>query len=315
MLLLAVLAACLLPLCLASSDSDYAKLKQLAAAGNGLIKLDEHSYNILTAPNRNWSATVQFTALDNKRRCTPCRDFDPSFNTVAKAWSTVPAPERDSHFFGTLDFDNGMATFQKLGIQSAPIVRIFPATDGPRRPASGVTTPISYDLTYGYEPGPLAEQLSKYTPVPIPYKAPFDWGRVGTFAAAALVLVTTLRFISPVLRSRWTWAIGTVLTCLVMTSGHMFVRIRGMPMSGPNGQWIAPGFQNQFGQEVQVVAMMYGLLALAFFMLTTVIPYQTSPQRQRVQVYLWSFVIFIMFSVLVSCFRVKNRGYPFRLFL
>lgn len=34
----------------------------------------------------------------------------------------------------------------------------------------------------------------------------------------------------------------------------MFVRIRNMPQSGANGQWIAPGFQNQFGQEVQVVS-------------------------------------------------------------
>lgn len=67
-------------------------------------------------------------------------------------------------------------------------------------------------------------------------------------------------------------------------------------------------------------------------MLTLVIPNQTSPNRQRAQVYLWSAVVIIIYSVLVSLFRVKNRGkfrirqlglhphlflsgYPFRLFL
>lgn len=112
-----------------------------------------------------------------------------------------------------------------------------------------------------------------------------------------------------------------------MTSGYMFTRIRGSPYSGENGQWIASGYQNQFGQEVQVVAFIClfcylffylrscseldrldGLLAFSFLMLILVIPYQSSPQRQRLQVYLWTGVIMIIYSVLVSLFRVKNRG-------
>lgn len=43
-------------------------------------------------------------------------------------------------------------------------------------------------------------------------------------------------------------------------------------------------------------------------MLTMVAPYQTSKSRQQVQVWLWSIVVFVMFSVLISLFRVKNRG-------
>ena len=43
-------------------------------------------------------------------------------------------------------------------------------------------------------------------------------------------------------------------------------------------------------------------------MLTLVAPLQTSPTRQRIQVYLWSGMVFVLFSVLVSFFRLKNRG-------
>jgi oligosaccharyltransferase complex subunit gamma len=58
-----------------------------------------------------------------------------------------------------------------------------------------------------------------------------------------------------------------------------------------------------------------GLLAVSFLMLILVVPLQKSPSRQRLQVYIWTGVIIIIYSVLVSLFKVKNRGYPYRLFL
>lgn len=112
----------------------------------------------------------------------------------------------------------------------------------------------TYILDSGYEPEPFAQYLSRHTPVPIPYTPPVDWMKYGTIAATLLVGITTLRFISPLLKSRFVWAVGTVLTILTMTGGYMFVRVREMPYTGGDGAWIAGGYQNQFGQEVQVVA-------------------------------------------------------------
>lgn len=115
--------------------------------------------------------------------------------------------------------------------------------------------PRTNALFSGFEPGPLASQLSSHTPIAIPYKDPVDWARFITSAAGALGIAITMRFISPILKSRWTWAAGTIITSLIMTSGYMFTRIRGSPYTGGNGNWIAGGFQNQFGQEVHVVAL------------------------------------------------------------
>ena len=73
-MLLPLLALFFLPFCIAASaDADHAKLVQLAAKHNGVIKLDDSSYKLLTNPKRTWSAAVQFTALDKRRRCGPCR--------------------------------------------------------------------------------------------------------------------------------------------------------------------------------------------------------------------------------------------------
>jgi len=223
----------------------------------------------------------------------------------------VSGPERDNHFFATLDFDDVQTIFVKLGLSSAPVAHVFFATEGPR--ASAKKDPLKYDMSHGFDALPLAEQLSIHTPIPIPYKAPIDWARWGTFGGLALLFVVTIRFIAPVLQNKWTWAVGTILTSLIMTSGYMFTRIRGTPFTS-GGSWIAPGYQNQYGQETQVVAAIYGLLAGSFLMLTLVTPAQMSPARQRTQIYVWTAVIMIIFSILISLFRVKNRGYPFKFF-
>lgn len=113
---------------------------------------------------------------------------------------------------------------------------------------------ISHFIPSGFDAGPLAEQMSIHTPVPIPYRQPINWGRFGTSAFGVFVIAATIKFLSRFIKNRWTWAVGCILISLVMTSGLMFTRIRGSPWAARDGGWIASGFQNQFGQEVQVVA-------------------------------------------------------------
>ncbi|KAI0306559.1 oligosaccharyl transferase subunit OST3/OST6 family [Multifurca ochricompacta] len=264
---------------LASKDSIHTQLVKLAAENNGVIKLDPKTYDLLSSPKRDWSASIHFTALDKRRKCTPCKEFEPSWVAVAKAWSRVSSSERDSHFFATLDFDNGQAIFQKLGIQSAPVVLNFPPAAGPRKSAKP-DSPITHDFSSGFDAQPLAEQLSAFTPVPIPFRAPINWAMWGTVTFFVLSGALSIRFLTPILRNA------------------------------------GPGLPSrQYGQETTVIASLYGLLSASFLMLTLVAPLQASPARQRTQIYLWSGVVFILFSVLVSFFRLKNRGYPFKLIL
>ena len=51
----------------------HQQLVQLASAGNGIIRLNPDTFDLLTSPHRTWSATIQLTALDKRRRCNPCR--------------------------------------------------------------------------------------------------------------------------------------------------------------------------------------------------------------------------------------------------
>lgn len=58
----------------AAKKSPQEELTELAAAGNGVIKVtNERTFDLLTLPSRNWSAAIQFTALNPQRKCKPCR--------------------------------------------------------------------------------------------------------------------------------------------------------------------------------------------------------------------------------------------------
>ncbi|KAJ6573836.1 dolichyl-diphosphooligosaccharide-protein glycotransferase [Mycena vulgaris] len=340
MLLLTTLALFSFPLTsAATSDVTHRKLVSLAASGRGLIKLDSASYDLLTAPHRDWSASIEFTALDAQHGCARCTEFHASWSAVAKAWwSKAPWAHRDSHFFATLDFDDDPTVIQTLGIESGPVFYNYPPMEGPR--ATGESAPLKYGTPRHINPlvhpgvgaEALARHISTHTPIPIPYSAPRDWRPYTTTAAGLLVSGLALRFALPILQSRWTWALASILPSIVLTAGYMFTRIRDAPFVGADGAWIARGPRDQFGQEVVVVTVFYATLGLAFIMLIMVVPYQSSARRQRLQIYLWSALIMLVYSVLVVFFKSKNRGaffrsyvareldshlpgYPFRLFL
>ncbi len=66
----------LLPLFFSSLVAAGAVLDDFVAealASNGVIKLDSKKFDLLTPPDREWSATVQLTALGANYKCTPCQ--------------------------------------------------------------------------------------------------------------------------------------------------------------------------------------------------------------------------------------------------
>ncbi|QRW00286.1 magnesium transporter protein 1 [Ceratobasidium sp. AG-Ba] len=308
--LLALPLACL-------ANPTHQKLAALAAKNGGVIKLDSALYDTLTASGREWSAVVQLTAMGDQFKCAPCKEFNPNFNAVAKAWySKVPAEKRDTHFFATLDFADGRDVFQRLGLNSAPFVNFFPIESGPNK-KPGKQSSWTYDFnSLSFDPLTFSREVSKHTIVPIPYRAPPNYALWANLAAVVVLGGLATRFaytyLGDFIFSRWTWALGVVLFMLTFTSGYMFVKIRGMPQTG-RGQWMAGGYQNQYGMETNVISTIYGTLAFAQLMLILGVPRAKSAGSQRLSIYLFSVMLIVVFSMLVALFRVKNPSYPFRM--
>lgn len=284
------------------------------------LKLDDTIYGQLTSAPRDYSVAVLLTALENRFGCQLCREFQPEWDLLSKSWTKGDKKGESRLIYGTLDFSEGKMTFQSLGLQTAPVLLLFRPTHGPH--ASADTAPLRYDFTSG---APPAEQVHGWIARHLPdgphpeVHRPINWMRI---IAVTTTLLGTVTFISvawpyllPIIQNRNLWAAISLISILLFTSGHMFNHIRKVPYVAGDGKggvsYFAGGFSNQYGLETQIVAAMYGLLSFATISLALKVPRISDPKTQQVAVLIWGGVIFVMYSFLLSVFRIKNGGYPF----
>ena len=186
----------------------------------------------------------------------------------------------------------------------------------------------------GFDVETLIEQVSKTTPVPIPHSPPPNYGAIFTVVLGALTLLLSVRYFAPIFTSRWVWAALVIGASIIFTSGFMFVRIRGSPwVAHHNGQpqWMAGGYQSQYGMEVQVIGAICALsfltgnnetyltlmiidltAAFSYTALIFLVPQISSPSKQRLGVYIWCTLSVVLLAILLSFLRIKNPGWCFQ---
>lgn len=286
------------------------------------IKLLESPYRELTGTPRDYTVAVLLTAMDARFGCQLCREFQPEWDLLARSWVSGDKAGRSRIIFGTLDFTDGRDVFMSLNLQTAPVLLLFPPTVGPHAAASA--EPVRYDFTNGPQ---AAEQVHSWIarhlpdrPHP-PVKRPINWMRwISTFVIMSGGLTASYvawPYVLPVIQNRTVWAAITLISILLFTSGHMFNQIRNVPYVSGDGRggisYFASGFQNQYGLETQIVAAVYGVLALSGISLAIKVPRMSDPKTQGVAIVAWGSILFVVYSLLLSVFRGKNVGYPFSL--
>ncbi|OXH16078.1 oligosaccharyltransferase complex subunit gamma [Cryptococcus neoformans A1-35-8] len=305
-------------LALAADPAHWSKLA--SKSRDGVIKLDSKTYEDILALDREYSVTVLLTAIPAQYKCQPCQVFDPSYSQVADSWARLPKSQRDQHFFARLDFADGQAIYNQLGLTSAPTVMYHPPLAGPRR--NNKLSVVNYDMNRnGLSAPPLHTWVSSLTPSPFELHTPLNpWPFV--FVPLSLIAIGVSAYslrsiLVPLIQSRIVWGTASIILILTFTSGYMWNKIKNAPYvaAGRDGkvQWIAAGYQNQLGLESQVVGAIYGLLAFSIVALSVLVPAQTSAVKQRVGVYLWLGMLVVVFSLLIKLFKMKNGGYPFSL--
>ncbi|KAF4977739.1 hypothetical protein FZEAL_5787 [Fusarium zealandicum] len=286
------------------------------------LKLKDSSYKSLTSVPRDYSVAVLLTASEPRFACQLCREFQPEWNLLAKSWIKGDKSAESRLLFGTLEFTDGKDTFMSLGLQTAPVLLLFQPTTGPHAVAK--QEPLRYDFTSGPS---AAEQVQSWIARHLPdrphptVKRPINWMRwfasITIFLGVGTLLVTASPYVLPIVQSRNAWAAVTLISILLFISGHMFNHIRKVPYVAGDGRggvsYIAPGFQQQFGLETQIVAAVYGVLSFCAISLAVKVPRIADSKTQQVAVIAWGGVLFLLYSFLLSVFRVKNSGYPFSL--
>ncbi|CAL5874900.1 uncharacterized protein PFLUO_LOCUS9202 [Penicillium psychrofluorescens] len=303
----------------AQSSSDAKLEKFQALSHSGPVELDAAAFDELTSKPRDYYAAVILTARDVRYGCAMCREFQPEWELISRSWNRGDKPDGLNVVFGTLDFDQGRMVFQKLMLQSAPVLLLFPPTSGPF--AKVEEGPLRFDFT-----GPLtADQLYSWInrhlpegPKP-PLVRPVNYMRIVSAVTILMGVVTLFTVLSPyvlpVVQNRNLWAAVSLIAILLFTSGQMFNHIRKVPYVAGDGRggisYFAGGFQNQYGMETQIVAAMYAVLSFATIALAVKVPQMEDVKGQQLAVLIWGGVLFGMYSFLLSVFKTKNGGYPF----
>lgn len=309
---------CIVSNALASQSTDkferYQTLSRLAP-----IDLDDSSYDDLTSKPRDYYVAVVLTATEARFGCLLCRELQPEWELIAQSWNKGSKPNELKLLFGTLDFVNGKATFQKLMLQTAPVLLVFPPTVGPF--ARVDDSPFRFDFTGPMSADQLYTWINRHLPEgpKPPLVRPVNYVRIVsaiTLSMGAVTLFTVLSpYVLPIVRNRNIWAAISLIAILLFTSGHMFNHIRRVPYVVGDGKggisYFAGGFQTQFGMETQIVAAIYATLSFATIALAMKVPRMADAKTQQVAVVIWGVVLFGMYSFLLSVFKAKNAGYPF----
>ncbi|CAK4031737.1 related to OST3-oligosaccharyltransferase gamma subunit [Lecanosticta acicola] len=315
-----LLAAALLPFTALAAKKTSGERFLEARSKSQPIKVDDKSYDALTKAPRDYSVAVLLTAMDARFGCQLCQEFQPEWELLAKSWTRGDAQGESGLVFGTLDFMDGKATFQSLMLQTAPVLLLFHPTTGPHARTNKPMERLDFNTGINSADSVHAWLTRQLPDRPHPKLVrPINYVKIAVTTTSILGVITFLTvaapYIWPIISNRNLWAAISLIAVLLFTSGHMFNHIRHVPYVGGDGKggvsYFAGGFQNQFGLETQIVAAMYGVLSFATISLALKVPRMADPRSQQIAVLVWGGVLLVMYSFLLSVFRVKNGGYPF----
>lgn len=238
------------------------------AISSSPFEIDDASYADLTSTPRDYTAAVLLTALDARFGCQLCKMFQPEWMILAKSWMKNDRKGDTRVLFATLDFANGRAAFQKLQLQTAPVLLLFPPTIGPNAAAS--QDPLRYDFSGEVTGEMISGWITRHLPPredgkPYPsFTRPVNYTRIALSITIFIGVITASSvawpYALPIIQNRNLWAAISLIAVLLFTSGHMFNHIRKVPYVSGNGkggvQYFAGGFSNQYGMETQIVAAM-----------------------------------------------------------
>ncbi|PSR97672.1 hypothetical protein BD289DRAFT_83252 [Coniella lustricola] len=292
------------------------------ALASSPVKFDDAAYKEVTALPRDYSFAVLLTATDPRFGCQMCREFGPEWDLLGSSWTKGDKAGDSKIIFGTLDFNDGRDTFMSLGLQTAPVLLFFQPSVGEF--AVTELDPLRFDFNSGK---PSAESVRDWIVRHTPGRVHPSFSRPTDYFSAIISLVivtfvatltyTMWSFINQYLFHRKVVMVACLGYMLFHTGGAMFNSIRNTPYVGQDGNgrisYIAGGFQSQYGLESQIISGLYGALALTAIYLGDRIPRYTDSKVQTLAILITGFLMLVLYSFLLSIFRVKNGGYPFSL--
>ncbi|XP_044748307.1 tumor suppressor candidate 3 [Coccinella septempunctata] len=262
---------------------------------------------------RNYSMIVMFTALAPQRQCMICRHASDEYHIVSNSFKHSPSNSKKL-YFSIVDFDEGSDVFQMMKLNTAPVFMHFPAKGKPQR---ADTMDIS---RVGVSAEEIARWIADRTDIQIHVIRPPNY--LGTVAAIILCgLVAGFLYLRrnnlDFLYNKTMWGMTSLFFCFTMISGQMWNHIRGPPFlhQGQNGQiaYIHGSSQGQFVVETYIIMILNAAVVIGMILLTEAARGKRDPNKTKIMAVTGLILVSVFFSLLLSIFRTKTQGYPYRL--
>ncbi|CAK7903145.1 dolichyl-diphosphooligosaccharide--protein glycosyltransferase subunit 3 [[Candida] anglica] len=306
---------------------------------HNVITVNDANYDDILNGPRDYHLVVLMTSTSPKINCVLCNEFKPEYELVASSWvkdhpnglsEAELAVEGDADaldviapknvYFLYSEFMDSRKFFNLFSLNSIPKVFYFPPSTS-TKPNAYQKEFVEYQFFAGSHRDLLINWMSQITGHKFQIHIPPDYTRMainafGTFAFALLAYTFSAQ-IHRVIISKVLWSAFSLVSILLLISGYMFNQIRGVPYvrEHDNGkvEYFQQGQQAQYGVETQIMSFVYGCLSLFVVVLVKKTPEVKNAKVQFLTVVIFSAFIFIFYSILVSIFRVKSYGYPYKL--
>jgi len=262
---------------------------------------------------RNYSIVVMFTALSPSRGCQICAITSQEFHTVANSYVFFNSHDTNL-FFAMVDFDEGPDVFQALKLNTAPVIRHFPAKGKPKK----VDT---MDIQrVGFDANAIAKWVGDRVEVNIRVVHPPNY--TGSIVLITVfTLFSSLVYLKPgvinIVYNKTLWSLVLLLFVFTMTSGQMWNHIRGAPLmsrsQGGGVAYIARSSQSQGVIETYLVMGMYGLIVMGLIILTESADRKGGADKRKILAIIGLAITMFFFSLILSVFRSKAGDYPYSL--
>ena len=117
------------------------------------------------------------------------------------------------------------------------------------------------------------------------------------------------------MQNRTLWAVITICICLIMTSGQMWNHIRGPPFyhRSANGiNYIHGSSQGQFVSETYIIFILNAIFTACVIMVIENGYHSDNSTGKKVTTSVAIAVAALLFSTILSIFKAKAGGYPYR---
>ncbi|XP_040830349.1 magnesium transporter protein 1-like [Ochotona curzoniae] len=282
------------------------------AKKEGVIRMSTSMFHhyVLQAPS-NYSMIVLFTMGDKLMMCSLCTQAAKAFQLLVSSWQH-PSAFTTKVFFALVDYRESPEVFQRFQVRSVPKFFYFPD----KRILS--TDDILHVGEKGITAEQIAEWVAKKVKVNIAIRQPVPYGRIT--AGVLLVLlggcVLSCRRSRKLLCSNVFWAVVALHFVIVMTSGLMWVQIRGASF----GEWdrytrrmryVAWRSSVQFIPETYLVSLLNMCVTLGMVLLDKAATCRWGAVKTTAMCVTGMGLIVIFFGCLLSLFKFKQADYPY----